>query len=96
MTLTKTSAFEIRMIHNQEPPPKDILESISAKGGDLLTRTPENFKPPISREDKVNGNDSDGSGDEGTNTPKPEKADMDEPGSGGRTTRGKSSVHKET
>ena len=90
--LIEISAFEIRLIHNKEPPPKEILESISAKGGDLLSRTVDNFRPPLSREDKANGIDSDGSGDEGTSTPKQEKADVDDPGSGGRTTRGNSQM----
>ena len=81
-------AYEIRRIHNQEPPPREILEDISAKGGDLLTRTLENFRPPQSRDYAGNGNDSDGSGEEDRKTPKEEKMDLDEPGSGGRVTRG--------
>ena len=49
----------------------------------------ENFKPPQSREPLTNGNDSDLSGDEEHKTPKEEKMDVDDPGSGGgRTTRG--------
>jgi hypothetical protein len=37
-----------------------------------------------------NGNDTDGSGDEGNNTPKKEKVDNKDPSSGGgRTTRGR-------
>ncbi|MCJ1392901.1 Chromatin structure-remodeling complex protein rsc9 [Xylographa bjoerkii] len=80
--------YEIKRIHNQEPPPREILEDISAKGGDLLTRTLENFKPPQSRDHAGNGNDSDGSGEEDHKTPKEEKMDLDEPGSGGRVTRG--------
>ena len=65
---------------------------MSAKGGELLTRTVENFRPPQSREQIVNGNDSDGSGEEERGTPKEEKMDVDDPGSGGgRTSRGNSS-----
>ena len=87
--LNTYSAFEIKFVHNQEPPPKEILENISAKGGDLLTRSIENFRPPQSREQQTNGNDSEGSGDEERKTPKEEKMDLDDPGSGGgRTTRG--------
>ena len=87
--LTILSAFEIKFVHNQEPPPKEILENISAKGGDLLTRTAENFRPPPIREQQTNGNDSEGSGEEERKTPKEEKMDLDDPGSGGgRTTRG--------
>lgn len=84
------SAFEIKTIHHKEPPPKEILENISAKGGDLLSRTMDNFRPPQSREQQANGHESDGSGDEEhKTTPKQERMDLDEPGSGGgRTTRG--------
>ncbi|MCJ1319843.1 Chromatin structure-remodeling complex protein rsc9 [Xylographa vitiligo] len=82
------AAYEIKRIHNQEPPPREILEDISAKGGDLLTRTLENFRPPQNRDYAGNGNDSDGSGEEDRKTPKEEKMDLDEPGSGGRVTRG--------
>ncbi len=51
----------------------------------------ENFKPPGAREtgNLANGQDSDGSGDEEHRTPKEEKMDTDDPGSGGRITRGK-------
>ncbi len=37
------AAYEITTIHKKEPPPPEILEHISAKGGGLLTRTLENF-----------------------------------------------------
>ena len=80
------SAYEIKTIHNQEPPPKEILENLTAKGGDLLKRTVENFRPPSGNHG--NAQDSDGSADE-SRTPKEEKMDVDEPGSGGRTTRGR-------
>ncbi|KAJ2894660.1 hypothetical protein MKZ38_007318 [Zalerion maritima] len=36
------AAYEIKSVHNQEPPPKELLEDQSAKGGSLLTRTWEN------------------------------------------------------
>ena len=84
------SAYEIKAIHNQEPPPKDILENLTAKGGDLLKRTVENFRMPSGN--YGNAQDSDASGDE-SKTPKEEKMDVDEPGSGGRTTRGRSYKH---
>ena len=77
------------MIHNQEPPPKEILENLTAKGGDLLKRTVENFRPPSGN--YGNAQDSDASADE-SKTPKEEKMDVDEPGSGGRTTRGRSDL----
>ncbi|MCJ1245380.1 Chromatin structure-remodeling complex protein rsc9 [Trapelia coarctata] len=88
------AAYAIKRLHNQEPPPKEILEDISAKGGDLLSRTMENFKPPQSREHVANGNDSELSGDEEHRTPKEEKMDVDDPGSGGgRATRGAGSSY---
>ncbi|CAK7265498.1 hypothetical protein SEPCBS119000_001542 [Sporothrix epigloea] len=37
------AAYEITTVYKQEPPPPEILEHISAKGGGLLTRTLENF-----------------------------------------------------
>ena len=42
------AAYEITTIHKKEPPPKELLEDVSAKGGSLLTRTWDNnpFKPP--------------------------------------------------
>ena len=84
------SAYEIKTVHNKEPPPKEILEGISAKGGDLLSRTVENFRPPQSRDHMANGQESEGSENEERKTPKEEKMDVDDPGSGGgRMTRGK-------
>jgi hypothetical protein len=87
------SAYEISTVHKREPPPKEILEDVSAKGGDLLTRTVENFLRPASREaDRLRGDDdSEGSDEEGDTkkTPKEDKMDLDEPGSTGRVTRGK-------
>lgn len=31
------------MVHGKEPPPREILEDVSAKGGNLLSRTIENY-----------------------------------------------------
>ncbi|KAL1838705.1 hypothetical protein VTJ49DRAFT_2295 [Mycothermus thermophilus] len=55
------AAYEIKTIHNKEPPPPEILEFTTAKGGGLLTRTLENYSrsKPDNRE---------GSNDEGTPT----------------------------
>ena len=82
------AAYEISTIHKKTPPPKEILEDTTAKGGGLLTRTLENYKPSGRRETGGLGNDhSDGSGDEGT--PARESIPIEEtPGSGGRVTRG--------
>jgi chromatin structure-remodeling complex subunit RSC9 len=82
------AAYEITKIHNKEPPPKEILEEVTAKGGGLLTRTLENYRPSGRRETGALGIDqSDGSGDDGTpvrDTP----GNEDTPGSSGRVTRG--------
>jgi hypothetical protein len=65
---------------------------VSAKGGDLLTRTVDNFFPPSSRETERLRNGGEESEDEDEDgdakgTPKDEKMDVDEPGSLGRSTR---------
>ena len=83
--LTPHSAYEIKALHGREPPPIEILEKLTAKGGDILSRTVENFRPP-QRSSLVNG-DSESGGEE-SKTPKDEKMDIDEPGSVGRSTRG--------
>ena len=73
-------------MHNREPPPVEILEKLTAKGGDILNRTVETFQPP-QKGSTMNGT-SDSESEEAT-TPKDEKMDIDDPGSGtGRTTRG--------
>lgn len=83
------AAYEIKILHKREPPPREILEDITAKGGDLLHRTVENFKPPPARTSVANGADSEGSGGEESKTPKEERMEVDEPGSGGgRISRG--------
>ncbi|KAI9765447.1 MAG: Chromatin structure-remodeling complex protein rsc9 [Geoglossum simile] len=84
------AAFEITHVHRREPPPKEILEDVTARGAALLTRTVENYKPPGSREQGqlANGEDSDNSGDEGLGTPSRDKGGSEEPGSVGRVTRG--------
>lgn len=48
----------------------------------------EDFEPPQSREPLANGNDGEGSGDEEHDTPKEDKMDLDDPGSGGARARG--------
>lgn len=88
-----SSAYEISNFHHREPPPKEILEDVSAKGGDLLNRTVENYLGAANKEPEnmANGKeeDSEGSEPEVQKTPKEDKMDIDEPGStGGRITRG--------
>ncbi|KAF2760289.1 hypothetical protein EJ05DRAFT_474178 [Pseudovirgaria hyperparasitica] len=84
------AAYEITNFHGKEPPPKEILEDLTAKGGDLMNRTVENYFASSNREADMltNGQDSDDS-DQEDKTPKEEKMDIDEPGStGARVTRG--------
>lgn len=76
------AAYEIKTIHNKEPPPPEILEHTTAKGSGLLTRTLENYAPNR-RETGAGFRDSDG--DEGT--PSKERPSEDTPGSG-RASRG--------
>ena len=85
--LYQFSAYEIKTIHNQEPAPKEILENLTAKGGDLLKRTVENFQRTPTGNSR-HGQDSDASGEE-AKTPEDDRMELDEPGSGGRTTRGR-------
>lgn len=92
-SLNGPRAYEISNFHGKEPPPKEILEDVTAKGGNLLTRTKENFLASSNREleSLTNGQnkDSDSSDDESERTPKEDKMDIDEaPGSTGRVTRG--------
>ncbi|QDS71915.1 hypothetical protein FKW77_000472 [Venturia effusa] len=85
------AAYEISTFHKREPPPKEILEDVSAKGGDLLNRTLENYSVKAIRETENLGNGSqEGGSDDEHKTPNAsEKMDVDEPGStGGRMTRG--------
>lgn len=60
------AAYEIKTVYNKEPPPPEILEHISAKGGSLLTRTLENFGAAqrLPRPSGVFDGNMDGSGDE--------------------------------
>lgn len=76
-------AFEIRDYHNKTPPPKTILEDLTARGGELLTRTIQNYR-------QATVDDAEVSGEDGITTPNGgDKMDIDEPGSGtGRSTRG--------
>ncbi|KAH6958926.1 hypothetical protein HG530_015304 [Fusarium avenaceum] len=59
------AAYEISTVHGKEPPPKEILEDVTAKGAALLSRTRENFRGS-KRESNVGATDSAASGDDGT------------------------------
>ncbi|KAL9634765.1 MAG: hypothetical protein Q9164_003894 [Protoblastenia rupestris] len=74
-------------MHGREPPPVEILEKLTAKGSDILNRTMDNFQVPQKGSNLANGTSD--SEPEEANTPKEDKMDIDDPGSGGgRTTRG--------
>lgn len=86
-------AYEISTHWKKEPPPKEILEDLTARGGGIMGRTLENFARPAAG--IVPTTDETGvEGEEGVNgTPQQPPADamgVDAPDSvnGGRTTRG--------
>ncbi|CEJ90921.1 Putative RSC complex subunit Rsc9 [[Torrubiella] hemipterigena] len=78
------AAFEIKTVHGKEPPPKEILEDVTAKGANLLSRTIDNFRGK--RESNIGGNDSAASGDDGT--PARERPPPTDVSSSGRASRG--------
>lgn len=86
-------AYEISTHWKKEPPPKEILEDVTAKGANVMTRTLENFVKPPSKEERNlmgDGDEGDGTSPE-QKTPKFESATdgADDPGSAtGRSTRG--------
>jgi hypothetical protein len=89
------AAYEIKRVHKQEPPPKSILENETAKGGELLTRTLENYTPRSAQKsyvpNGVDGHDSEMADEFDTNrTPKADRIDAEDPSSTGRVTRGRS------
>lgn len=78
-------AYEIKNFHHKEPPPKEILEDVSAKGADVLNRTVENFVKPTSREERMADGQNASENDDQTSP----RADGEDPGSAsGRVTRG--------
>ena len=87
--LKLASAYEISKFHGQDPPPKEILEDVSARGADLLNRTVENFIPHSTRDPSHIANGEEVEGDEDRpQTPKEERADGEDGGAGGRSMRG--------
>lgn len=76
-------AYEISTYWHETPPPPEILENLTAKGGDLRNRTLENFHAPASRDSGLLGDGAE-SADEEQRTPKADPMDIDEPGSAGR------------
>ena len=87
--LLSTRAYEIKNFHKREPPPKEILEETTAKGGDLLNRTMENYTRPLTKEERL----AEAAGVDTMNveqtTPSKENGEQDEVNSAtGRATRG--------
>jgi len=84
------SAYEISTYHKREPPPKEILEDVTAKGGDLLNRTVEDYWGSSGRQADDDADEKEGDGSpEQQKTPSGDKMEVDEAGStGGRVTRG--------
>lgn len=85
-------SYEIKKHWGKEPPPKEIVEDVTAKGANVMSRTLENFERPAPKEqlDLQNGSQSDAASPE-QKTPKPEQAEDGEgsgSATGGRTTRG--------
>jgi chromatin structure-remodeling complex subunit RSC9 len=83
-------AYEITNHWNQEPPPKEILEDVTAKGGNVMGRTLENFAKPPTREEKLAEAAEASDTSPGQVTPKEEKTELvEDPGSAaGRSSRG--------
>ncbi|SZF05451.1 unnamed protein product [Blumeria hordei] len=80
------AAYEISNHWGEEPPPKEILEDLTARGGSLRTRTIANFVPPTKKDGTIN-EFSEASGDDGTPA-RERNVSEDTPGSVGRATRG--------
>lgn len=78
------AAYEISTIHKKEPPPREILEDTTARGGSLLTRTMENWQPSARKEQSAL-NDQEASGDDGT--PSRDRNESEEAPGSGRATR---------
>ncbi|KFA63604.1 hypothetical protein S40285_04138 [Stachybotrys chlorohalonatus IBT 40285] len=78
------AAYEISTVHGKEPPPRDILEDVTAKGAGLLTRTRENYRGK--RESNIGAADSAASGDDGT--PARERPAVDAAAASARASRG--------
>lgn len=87
--LNKLRAYAIKRIHKQEPPPPEILEEITAKGGDLLSRNLQNFRANLKYDQLANGHESENTDDDTRRTPKLDRAEGEEPPSGERRSRGR-------
>ncbi|KAI9790973.1 MAG: Chromatin structure-remodeling complex protein rsc9 [Peltula sp. TS41687] len=73
------AAYEIVTVHKRTPPPREILEDISARGGSLLTRTLENFRPHTNRESgQINGDEMEDSAGEEQKVQKEDGVDTED------------------
>ena len=83
-------AYEIQTHWGKEPPPKEILEEVTARGGNVMDRTLENYTKATAKDVEKGPDDDSSDVSPEQKTPKLETADAPEdPGSAsGRTTRG--------
>ena len=82
-------AYEISTYWEKDPPPREILEDVTAKGGNVMGRTLDNYERRMPREQEnlqQNGDASDASPEQ--KTPSQEKMDEDPGSATGRSTRG--------
>ena len=78
------AAYEIDKYWNETPPPKAILEDLTAKGGKLRSRTLATYPMPGSRDSLSLQEGQDSGADEEQITPKKEQPEPEEPGSASR------------
>jgi hypothetical protein len=77
-------AYEIKYHWREEPPPPEIVENLTAKGGDIRKRTLENFHIPGSREPALLVEGVESAEDEQTTPKVGNTIEAEEAGSGGR------------
>ncbi|KAF2153151.1 hypothetical protein K461DRAFT_320851 [Myriangium duriaei CBS 260.36] len=82
------AAYEISEHWKEDPPPKEILEDLTAKGGNIRGRTLDTFERPGNRETEKLANGDDSDVDEDSSTPKAEKTEVDDTVTTGRSSRG--------
>ena len=70
------AAYAIARVYKQEPPPKEVLEHLTAKGGNLLTRTLESYRAELAAKGKPL-EEGDESAGEAQGTPRAERIHVD-------------------
>ena len=78
------SAYEIKYHWGEDPPPPEILENLTAKGGDVRKRTLENFNVPGPRETGLLADGVESAEDEQKTPRVGNGTETEEAGSGGR------------